>query len=406
MRIHLDPVGGMSGDMFLAAILDAHPELETGLADVLSAVGLGHKVRIARLDHDNGVLTGSKAMVEEIARSGRRGSSHAGEHGGAAHTGFRDIRKRLNAADLTAGVRDRAIEIFTRLADAEGRVHGVPAEDVTFHEVGALDSIADIALAAHLIEALGARKWSIGEIPLGSGRIRTQHGILPLPAPATLLLLRGMPLVDDGIAGERVTPTGAAILSHLEPEFGGPKTQMRLLNSGVGFGSATFPELPNVLRLMEFEAIRQWHGDTVTVFEFEIDDQTPEDLAIGLEAIREQSGVLDVLVSSVTGKKNRQSQSIRILGQPNDENSILTECFRQTTTLGVRHHRCARAVLDRHETHVEGRGVKIAFRPDGPTAKVDADDLAQMRAPHASRVAEARRLEAGAVKLKPTVAPR
>lgn len=404
MRIHLDPVGGVSGDMFLAAVLDTFPELEDGFQSVLRAIGFEHKVLVKRNDFNNSILTGSQMDIRELKAAERSSGAteHQHEGGGASgrsdhhdhshhhsHSRFSDIRALLNRSGLSSGVRDRALDIFFRLACAEGKVHGVAPGDVTFHEVGAIDSITDITLAAYLIDALGDAAWSMAALPMGAGRINSQHGILPLPAPATLLLLRGMPVFDDGIKGERVTPTGAAILSHLEPEFGGPETSMRLSGSGTGFGTAQFPGLHNVLRVFAFETAVQPQLGKVTVFEFEIDDQTPEDLAAGIERIREIPGVLDVLVSAVTGKKNRQAQAVRILGAPDACVRILDACFCQTTTLGVRYHDVARRVLERQSVQVDGAGVKIASRPNGATAKVEMDDLARRNRDHAGRAREA-----------------
>ena len=384
MHLHLDPVGGISGDMFIAALLDAQPELEHQLPDCLQAIDLDHKVSVKRSDHNNGVLSGSRVTVQEL-NSLVQTHSHQHHH-------FSDIRQLLLASSLSEPVQQRAIDIFTRLAEAEAQVHGMPVEEVAFHEVGALDSIADITLAAYLIEALGNPSFSVSTIPMGSGRVNCQHGTLPVPAPATFLLLKGLPLFDDGIAGERVTPTGAAILNHLQPTFGGPTTGMTLSRSGVGFGTKTFPDLPNILRVMLFAPLAQWNHDEVGVFEFEIDDQTPEDLAVGLQNLRELPAVLDVLVTPVTAKKNRLAQSIRILGKPGQEQHIISACYEQTTTLGVRHYRCARSVLPREEVLLDDARIKIAQRPSGYTAKVDIDDLAQLYRQHAPRAAKAHEL--------------
>ncbi len=394
MHLHLDPVGGLSGDMFIAALLDAQPELEQQLPHCLRAIGLEHKVSVSRSDHNNGILTGSRVQVTELSESTQEQDGHAHTHSHThQHHHFSDIRKLLLNSALTEPVQQRAIDIFTRLAQAEAQVHGMLVEDVAFHEVGALDSIADITLAAYLIEALGNPSFSVSTIPMGSGRINCQHGTLPVPAPATLLLLRGLPLFDDGIPGERVTPTGAAILNHLQPAVGGPVTGMTLTGSGVGFGTATLPGLPNILRAMLFTLLPQSQHDEISVFEFEVDDQTPEDLAVGLQYLRELPAVLDVLATAVTTKKNRLAQSIRILGQPAQEQNIINACYEQTTTLGVRHYRCARSILPRREVQFDdGTRIKIAQRPSGYTAKVDMDDLAKLQQQHAPRTAQAHEL--------------
>lgn len=183
------------------------------------------------------------------------------------------------------------------MAEAEAQVHGTIVADVASHEVG----------------KLGADHWLVGAIPMGSGRVKTQHGPLPVPAPATLLLLTGLPLIDDGTAGERVTPTGDAIFKHLAPEFGGPRQPMRLTACGTGFGAKTRPGLPNILRLMEFESLQPTDAGWVLALEFEVDNQTPEDLAVGLDTLRTTEGVVDVIRAAAFGKKGRQAHAIHIL---------------------------------------------------------------------------------------------
>ena len=220
---------------------------------------------------------------------------------------------------------------------------------------------------------------------------------MPVPAPATLLLLTGLPLIDDGIPGERVTPTGAAILKHLAPEFGGPRQPMRLSASGTGFGAKTWPDLPNILRLKEFESLRPTLADRVSVLEFEIDDQTPEDLAVGLEALRATEGVLDVINAAVCGKKGRQAQAIRILARPERQEEVIRVCYDQTTTLGVRHHHVDRSTLPRRAAQQDGLRVKLAERPGATTAKVEMDDLMTHHPSHAERNAAGHRTAAAAI---------
>ena len=385
-RIHLDPVGGISGDMFLAAMLDAFPELEDGFKEVISAIGFEQKLNVTRIDHDNGVLTGSRVTVEELEEQQvhRHHPKHHHPHIHSHHH-FRDIREMLQASNLKDSVKNRAIDIFAILADAEGRVHGVDPENVAFHEVGALDSIADITLAAYLIDAVGNVEWSTNPIPMGSGRIQSDHGTLPIPAPATLLLLNELPVFDDGIPGERITPTGAAILKHLQPKEGGPKSHMTLRRSGMGFGTKTFDDLPNVLRLIAFESKQTTDDDQIAALEFEIDDQTAEDLAIGLEVIRANPGVLDVVTFSVFGKKNRLAQSVRVLCKPDATEDVQTVCFQQTTTLGIRTQHINRTTLKRQFVQSSDGQVKIATRPNGITAKVEIDDVAQLGKTHQER---------------------
>lgn len=392
-RIHLDPVGGISGDMFLAAVLDVRPHWAAELPGVLDALGIGAKLRLEHKPHDNGILTGSRMLIDET-EAAHHDHHHHHHH---AHSTFRAIKQLIEGSDLAPGVIHRAVDIFRLLAEAEAQVHGTSVADVAFHEVGALDSIADITLAAYLLEKLGADHWSVGAIPMGSGRVKTQHGPLPVPAPATLLLLTGLPLIDDGIAGERVTPTGAAILKHLAPEFGGPRQPMRLTASGTGFGAKTWPDLPNILRLMEFESLQPTHADRVSVLEFEVDDQTPEDLAVGLDTLRATEGVVDVISAAVFGKKGRQAHAIRILARPERQEHVIRACYDQTTTLGVRHHRVDRSTLPRREAQQDGLRVKLAERPGAITGKVEMDDLMTHHHSHAERSAAGHRTAAAAI---------
>lgn len=377
-HIHLDPVGGIAGDMFAAALLDAEPGLEAGC--LRAAESVAH-VPCRLLRHHDAVLSGARFAVRADAPHG---------HGGHAHAAWADIRARLHEAPLAPDVRHHALGIFEVLAEAEAHVHGIEPEAVTFHEVGAVDSIADIAAAAWLIaaQAQGGEPatWSIGPLPLGSGRVRTAHGVLPVPAPATALLLTGFAVIDDGIAGERVTPTGAAILRHLRADAPAPPGPRRLRHTGIGFGTRTLPGLPNMLRALISQsdaaaAVPAGHDRRdLLVIGFEVDDQTPEDLAAALDHLRALPGVVDVLQSPVTGKKGRMAAHIQVLTTPDTADAAAEACFRETTTLGLRILHAEGRMLRRRQqaTAHDGRTlrVKLAERPDGITAKAEHDDVA------------------------------
>lgn len=395
LHVHLDPVGGIAGDMFVAALLDAWPDLADGTIAAVRSVGLGDDVRIELLAHRDDVLTGSRFLVtgpELLA-------DKAGVH---RHVHWRDLRERLSAAPLAPAVGDRAIAIFTLLAEAEAGVHGTPVDEATFHEVGAWDSIADIVAAAFLIETIGAERWTVGPLPLGSGRVRCSHGELPVPAPATARLLEGFFFHDDGRPGERVTPTGAAILKQLQASSIGNKGPRRLLRTGHGFGLRRLDGMSNVLRALAFESVTVaptgGTQETVAVLSFEIDDQTAEDLAVGLDRLREMNAVLDVLQMPAFGKKGRLVTALRLLVRPNAVEEVTAACFAETSTLGVRHHLEERSVLARRQiTTEDGIGVKLAERPDGQaTAKAESDDLATV-AGHESRQIMRRSAEAKAL---------
>jgi len=377
MHLHLDPVGGIAGDMFIAALLDAFPGLVAGLNAALAKVGLPPGSHCAVLAHHDGVLSGRRFELRLPVDSTL---PHAG-HAHPPHVGLAAIRSAIAAMGLDAAVAARAGAIFEILAQAEAKVHGVSVDEVEFHEVGALDSIADIVGAAWIIEALGPATWSVGALPLGSGRVHSAHGLLPLPAPAVLTLLAGFAFFDDGLTGERVTPTGAAILRHLQCAASLGPRPARLSASGMGFGTRKLPGIANVLRVLAFDMSQAPTAEEVALLAFEVDDQTPEDLALGLERLRACDGVLDVVQSTVYGKKGRMAAQVQLLARPRRLEAIIAASFAETTTLGVRHQLLARSVLVRHEASIVGANggsvrVKLAQRPDGAlSAKAESDDL-------------------------------
>ena len=292
MHVHVDALGGLAGDMFLGALLHAWPEHFDGLVSAIRCAGVPETVSVSTTPYRDHTLSGNRFAVES-----RRDTPPAAGR-------YRDVRARMWAADLAAPLRDRALAIFALLAEAEGAVHGVAAEDVTFHEVAGWDSVADIVGAAYMLEMLQIESWSVSALPIGGGRVNTAHGPLPVPAPATVALLEGFDMVDDGIMGERVTPTGAAILRHLQPTAGLPSGRWRLRAVGTGFGSRRLAGISNVARLLAYEtAERAARREMVAVVSFEIDDQTPEDLAVGLDVLRAQGDVLDAVQTTIFGKK-------------------------------------------------------------------------------------------------------
>ncbi|MBB3233361.1 LarC family nickel insertion protein [Phyllobacterium endophyticum] len=373
MELHLDLVGGIAGDMFVAAMLDLRPDLETGLMNALSSAPMLEGVACRTVRHDDGILTGRRFLVERPGPD----TSHDHHH----HTAWRDIRAALSASSLDAETIRHAIGIFSLLADAEARVHGTAAEAVEFHEVGAWDSIADIVAAAYLIAQMNAARWTSSAAPLGSGRVRTAHGILPVPAPAAALLLEGMPTIDDGVPGERVTPTGAAILRYLCEQGTTSSQPRRLVASGFGFGTRKLPGISNCVRVLCFESppTDVAGSDKIAVLEFEIDDQTGEDLALGIEKLRAHKDVLDVVQTPVFGKRGRMMTSVRILARPDAVAQVAALAFDETTTIGIRHAIADRMILQREmvETEVETARmrVKLVKRPSGLTAKAEASDI-------------------------------
>jgi uncharacterized protein (TIGR00299 family) protein len=350
--------------MFCAALLDLQPALLGELQRLVQALDPPQGLELALHDAPGG-LHGRRFQVQLPAHDDR-------------HSHYPEIRELLEGADLPSRVRQRAQAIFRELAEAEARVHGVELDRVAFHEVGNWDSIVDIVSAAFLLERLRIRSCSCGPLPRGAGRVYTRHGWLPVPAPATAYLLQGMNLIDDGIEGERVTPTGAAILRSLKPQSG---TGGRLLGSGYGFGSRQLDGVPNCLQaqLLDDEAAAGYRTDRVLEISFELDDQSPEDLAGGLERIRQLPGVLNLLLLNAIGKRGRPTQQVQILAEPEMHDTLVEACFRETRTLGLRHRETRRWTLERRELTVdlpEGQiRVKLNLGPDGWRAKAESRDL-------------------------------
>ena len=391
-HVHLDPLGGVAGDMFLAALLDAFPEHAEDTFAAMRAAGLPDRWQARLVRHDDGVLSGHRVLIEAPAAEPDASPSH-----------FREIRESLCAAPLRPAVRDRAIAIFAELARAEARVHGVPVDEVHFHELADWDSVADVVGAACLIEALGAQSFSSAPLPQGSGRIATAHGALPVPAPATALLLEGLAVFDDGIPGERVTPTGAAILRHLAVRPQLPSGAWCLAGAGIGFGSRRLVGISNALRALAYEPAATGRvDDRVAVIAFEVDDQSAEELALGLDALRAFDGVLDVIQLPAFGKKGRLATQVQVLAQPERLDEAIARCFAETTTIGLRWRIEARAVLAREQIAVVTPGgelvVKRVARPDGArTAKAEIEQLRASPGGHAGRAKMRRDAEAQAL---------
>jgi uncharacterized protein (DUF111 family) len=299
-------------------------------------------------------------------------------------------------------VRERALAMFRLLGEAEAAVHGVALDAVSFHEVGAWDSIADVFSAAWLVEAAGVTSWSCTAIPLGGGRVRTAHGEMAVPTPATTRLLMGCPMHDDGRLGERVTPTGAAILRHLAPDFSAPMAPATLVASGSGFGTMRLDGMSNVLRVLAFEgAAAAAPREPVGVCAFEVDDQSPEDLAEGLDRLRAMDVVYDVIQMPAFGKKGRMGAQVQVLAVAAAADAVIAACLEQTTTLGVRWQVLERAVLARSSSGISvgGRSIRVkqAVRPGGDISrKAEMADVARASGSQVEREALRRAAEAAA----------
>jgi uncharacterized protein (DUF111 family) len=312
------------------------------------------------------------------------------EGAGRDHSGttYASLRRRLEAAPLTAPTRKHALALLAFLGDAEARVHGISIDEVHFHELADWDSLLDVVAAGCIAGLLEGAHWTATSLPLGGGTVRTSHGVLPVPAPATTLLLVGYPWHDDGVGGERVTPTGATILRHLVPaaQCDARRDPGRLLRAGTGAGTRTLSGMPNIVRAMVTERahVADVEIDAVAVVEFDVDDMTGEEIAVAADRLRAEAGVLDVSVGTRHGKKGRPLADFRLLARPEAMDAIAQACFTETSTLGLRWREECRRVLRRTEVAAALDGetieVKIARRPGGKrTAKAAHDDVAGTR---------------------------
>lgn len=380
MHIHLDLIGGIAGDMFTAAMLDALPELEVDLFNDLEIIKDQAQVKFGLTPAMDKGLSGKRFNVELAPAHDHSSHSHSHSHS-HEHRSWKHIREMLVNLPINSEVKSNAIGIFALLAKAEAEIHGKSIEDVHFHEVGAWDCIVDILSASWLIHYSKAESWSCSSIPWGGGTVKCAHGVIPVPAPATIKLLKGFTVVDDGVMGERVTPTGAAILAWLQPSLRIPKSEV--LCNGYGFGQRALPDRANLLRTTvlktdKFEA--SLTQNSVTNIQFDIDDMTSEMLAIAREEIRIQQGVLEITEVIAHGKKNRHISTLNVLCEPLARETVIDFILSHTSTIGVRHWECQRTVLPRAHHQVEvakqNYDVKTVTRPDGSvTSKLESSHL-------------------------------
>lgn len=360
--LHLDCFSGVAGNMFMGALLDAGLP-RRALEEDLAGLGVAHKLRVSRVRR--GALAARYVRVE-VPGAGRKGGDRAHHHHHAHGRHYKDIVKLLGKARLAPRVRDRALAIFEALGRAEARVHGIALEKVHFHEVGAVDAIVDVTAAAIGLERLGIERVTASPLALGHGSVETDHGRLPLPAPATLELLRGIPTRPADVAWETVTPTGAAIVRTVVDAFR-PLPEMVVDSIGYGAGNDREGPMPNVLRaVLGHEPGLRW--DRVLVLESNLDDLPPEHFDHLMQRLLE-AGALDVSLQNILTKKNRPGFLVRVLARPADREPLTAILFNESTTLGVRIGEWDRVVLPRESSRVDtafGRiRVKVTRRPNG-----------------------------------------
>ncbi len=278
----------------------------------------------------------------------------------------------ITGSTLSGTVKEKARRIFRTLAEAEAKVHGVPLAEVHFHEVGAIDSIVDIVGVAICLDYLGIEKVCTSALPLGSGFVETEHGRLPVPAPATAELLIGLPTHGECGPGERVTPTGAAIIAALAEGFGFPPA-MRIEKIGSGAGGKDFPDIPNILRAFIGSVDPVTETSQLTVMEANIDDSSPEVLGYALERLLAE-GALDVWLTPIQMKKCRPAVMLSLLCSPGECDKFSRIILEETSSIGIRHYPVSRLALERRiEERVTALGV-VRFKVTGFGEKPEYED--------------------------------
>ena len=349
--LYLECYSGISGDMTVGALLDLGADKEKLLSALQSLRLEGYRIEISRVEK-NGIealsfdviLTGEEAVHEHTHTENGHTYTHTHSHPhthehGHGERGLKEILPLIRQSGISEKAKETAEKIFQVLAGAEGKVHGMPPEEVVFHEVGAVDSIVDIVSIAVCLDDLDVDKIYASPLYEGTGYVKCRHGLVPVPAPATMELAKtaSIPLKITNNEGEMVTPTGAATVAALASSFVLPES-FAVKKIGIGAGKKDFPQA-NVLRAMLIE--ESGRGDTVSVLESDIDDSTPEQLSYAQETLF-SAGALDVHFTSVFMKKNRPATEITVLCRPEDEQKMLTILFRETTTIGVRRSLCQR----------------------------------------------------------------
>ena len=332
---YLDAFSGISGDMTVGALLDAGAPAEA-LIDALRSMDTDARFEVEKTSR--GGIASTKFRVHTDAAP-------------APHRHLSKILAMIDAAPLAARAKAAASAVFRNLGEAEAAVHGVPIEKVHFHEVGAVDSIADIVGACVALDLLDVAEVHASAVNVGSGNVQTEHGLLPVPAPATARLLEGKPIYARGPEVELTTPTGAALAVTLASSFG-PLPAMRISNIGHGAGERDFKQHANVLRVLIGERTGASEATLVSVIEAHIDDSSPQILGYALERLME-AGALDAALSPLQMKKNRPGSLLRVIAKPEDQERLAQIVFAETSTLGLRIHSAERRVEPRSMIEIE-----------------------------------------------------
>ena len=340
--LYLDCSMGCAGDMLTAALVELFPD-PVGILGELNGLGIPH-VKFIRQKSIKCGITGTHMRVfiddeEECCDCGH----HYHHHGSMA-----DIAHIVSQLQVSQKVKEQVLEIYQIIAQAESKVHGEPVEQIHFHEVGAMDAIADITAVCYLMDKLGAHQVYASPVHVGSGQVKCAHGVLPVPAPATACILQGIPIYGGEVSGELCTPTGAALLRYYVNRFEG-MPPMTVTAIGYGMGKKDF-DRPNCVRAMVGEAAGE--NDDVLELSCNLDDMTGEEIGFALEELMD-GGALDAFTVPIGMKKSRPGIMLTVLCRPEDKERLLPLIFRHTTTLGVRENRLRRYTLQRKTETVQ-----------------------------------------------------
>lgn len=380
--LYIDCSMGCAGDMLTAALLELHQDKDDFLSRMNAALG-GKAVLSASPDSKCG-LRGTHVTV--LINGDEEGEATRHHH---EHTSISEILSFIDSVPLEVKVREDAKKVYSLIAEAESRVHGHPIENVHFHEVGSLDALADVLSVCALMHELAPERILASEVNVGSGTVRCAHGILPVPAPATELILRGVPIYSGKIKSELCTPTGAALLKFFVLEFGAMPT-MQIENAGCGTGKKDF-ECANVVRAFIGETAND--GEEIIELACNLDDMTPEELSFAMEELF-TLGALDVYFTSIGMKKSRPGVKLTCMCRERQRKQMLECIFKHTTTLGVREYVCKRYELGRSEKTVRTQDgevrVKTSSGYGAVREKAEYEDLAALARKSGKTIAQIR----------------
>jgi len=349
---YLDCFSGISGDMFLGGLLDAGLPFNS-LKKAIETLGISGYFLESKQDMKND-LSATRFTVNV-------------EHGEHTHRGLSDIKKIIEQSGLSDNVKKKSIGIFESIAREEGKIHGRSPDEIHFHEVGAIDSIIDIVGTVFGIEYMGIESISVSSLPLGSGFVESGHGRIPIPAPATIALLKDVPVYDSGLKYEMVTPTGAVLVKELADSFGS-MPPMVVDKIGYGAGTRDLSDRPNMLRIIIGKEASEKQVETVALLEANLDDTNPECLGFLMDRLLKE-GALDVVFCPVQMKKNRPGTQLQVIGRVHQMEDLMNIIFRECSTLGVRFRYSQRKVLNRSQEEIESPWGKMIIKkvilPDG-----------------------------------------